>query len=297
MIELLAVVVVMGIIASALAGSMHWMLAKQRAKQAAGEFQSLVREATALARREMVPVRLAFILPKSAEALKEAGVEEEGARPALGCRLLLFQIPARNLPVQALQAPAGDLVPAIPIGRLPRFQSLTGAWSAAPNRRGWLRWDDVEMEGDLAEAYSEQGFEAVVKKFQFQPKTFWSDRKGASSDPFSVYPEEFALSPYRDLRTIVNSAMPTGETVTLDGSGLLSAEDVFGEQELPHWSARGDTESKQDRVELAALDFLPDGSLACRDEVEELEFRFGDIGKKSHWIVKVRTADAEVWVE
>lgn len=297
LVELTVVIALMGVIASTLAGAMHWMAAKQSAKQAAGDFQSMVRQASALARREMVPVRLVFILPDSADALERAGIEDAEKKPAAGCRLLLFKVPGRHLPIQSLQAPAGDEGPVMPVARMPRFESMTGAWTAAPNNNGWRRWPKVKVSGDLVKVYSEQGFVAGAKKFQFQPKTIWSENESAKANPYSIYPEDFALSPYRDLRTVITSKLPARESVSTAGKGRLTAEDVFGDQELPHWSARENRSNKADRVELPALDFLPDGGLACREDVEELEFRFADEGEMSRWVVKVRTADAEVWEE
>ena len=296
LVELLVVVAVMGFVASVLAGAMHGLAARHRAKEAANQFQVLVREASALAKREMTPVRLAFILPDSRDALKQAGIEEDEI--VSGCRLLMFKVPGRHLPVQSLQSPVEDMIPGLPVARMPRFESMTGGWAAVPNRRSWLQWEGVEIGGDFADDYAAEGFEAVAKKFQFQPESTWADTEGEEKDPFSIYPEDFSLSPYRDLRSIVNSALPKGDEVALDGTQRITAEEVFGKQEVPHWSERtGD--SKADRVELPAIDFMPDGSLVCREDkdLKELEFRFGDEGQKSHWIVKVRTADAEVWME
>ncbi|RYD46918.1 MAG: hypothetical protein EOP83_28865 [Verrucomicrobiaceae bacterium] len=295
LVELLIVVAIMGFVAATMAGAMHGLAGRHRAKEAAIEFQSLVREASALAKREMMPVRLAFILPDSKDALKTAGIED--ADIAMGCRMLLFKVPGRYLPVQSLQSPVEGIVPELPIARMPRFSPMTGGWTAVPNRRAWLSWKDVKIDGDLAEMYAQQGFAPVAKKFQYQPETVWAEEEGTDKDPFSVYAVDFSLSPYRDLRSIVTAALPGDERVSLEGIGSISADDLFGGQELPHWSKRTG-ESKADRVELPTIDFMPDGSLACHDdEKKELAFRFGDEGKESSWTVKVRIADAEAWVE
>ncbi|MCW1886045.1 hypothetical protein OKA04_15005 [Luteolibacter flavescens] len=299
LVELLVVVTVMGFVASAMAGAMHWLSGRHQAREAALEFQSMVREASALARREMAPVRLAFLLPGSGDALERAGVGDGDDAPETGCRLLVFRVPGRHLPVQSLLAPEDDIVPALPVARTPRFSSTTGGWTAAPNRRTWTRWQKVDLGGDFVRAYTEQGFEAVTGKYQCRPETTWSevdDGRGSQADAYSIYPEDFALSPFRDLRGIVTAVLPGDESVTLSGTGRVSAGDVFGGQEVPHWSERSG-ESRADRVELPAIDFMPDGGLACREDEEELEFHFGDQGKDSHWIVKIRTSDGEVWQE
>jgi len=294
LIEMLVVLAVMLTVAATLGSGMQWLARKQKARDAAAAFQSMVRDASQLARREMTPVRLVFLGPDNEAALKNAGITEELGKSDYGCRMLMFEVPGRNLPLQALLSPAGedDAVPPVPLARLPRFPSMTGGWLPAPEHKAWLKWEDTLIGGNLTNDFKNAGFAAASKVYQLQPDSLWAATRSNGFDPFSIYPPDFARSPYHFHATIQTSDLPNDETIELEGSGSLSASEVFGGQALPHWSR-----TTGDRVELPAIDFLPDGGLACRDRMDALEFQFGQLGTDSRWTVKVRTEDAETWIE
>lgn len=301
LLELMVVIGLMGVIVASLAGVFGRLSDRQHAKDAAVQFQAMVREASSLARREHSPVRMVFILPKTAAALKSVGAKSEGDKPVLGCRLLIFRVPAKDLPRVALRpmTDSGD-EELMPVARMPRFSSLVGDWAASPERPHWVRWDkSVKLEGDLAKTFDSGGFSAVSKNFQMLPARTWATKRSEKQDPYSIYPEHFAKSPYEIMREIKTDVLPEGESLEIGNLGEVTAEDVWAEQKLPHWTwLAGSAEAPgKDRVELPSMDFLPDGSLANREK-DELEFRFSNVESETEkWVVKLRTRDAETWIE
>ncbi len=300
LVEVMAVIGVMGFIAASLAGAFNHLASRQQAKDAAVQFQAIVREASSLARREKAPVRITFILPEAAAALKSAGVKTEGNQPLPGCRILVFRVPSRNLPQTALLASGGTgLEELMPVARMPRFPSLVGDWAASPERPHWVRWDKkVRLDGELADAFKNNG---VTRDFQYQPDRTWGTRRDVATneDPFSVYPGHFSLSPYQVMRVLKTGPLPDSGSLEIGGGRSVSVEDVWADQKLPHWEWLEGSPSAPgaDRVALPSLDFLPDGGLANREK-DELEFRFSNDGSTTEqWIVKLRTHDAETWIE
>lgn len=150
----------------------------------------------------------------------------------------------------------------------------------APRRLGWLKWEETLNGGDLLDAYRDGGFAAVSKIYQMNP----------AQD--SGYPEDFLLSPFHGRDFIEARVVEAGETMELAASITVDAAELSGTLPVPQWRREGG-----DSFELPALDFLPDGSLACHETKEELTFRFGEPGTEAFWTVKVRTADAETWIE
>ena len=282
LIEMLLVLTLMLIITASIGSGMQWLARKESAKHAAAGFQSMIRDASLLARREMSPVRIVFALPETKKVLKQAGLADHEMKPAFGCRLLVFRVPGRNLPLQAMVSPTGsdDDFPAAPMARLPRAGSMGGGWTPAPRRLGWLKWEDALNGGDFLNDYRGGGFAAVSKVYQINP----------AQD--SGYPEDFLRSPFHARDFIEPRVVEAGESMELAASITVDAAELSGDLPVPQWK-----KEVGDSFELPALDFLPDGSLACHESKEELTFRFGEPGTGAFWTVKVRTADAETWIE
>jgi len=302
LVEVMMVLVIMGFIVAALGGSFSNLASRQYPKDAARQFQEMVREASRLARREQTPVRITFILPETASALKKAGVKDEGEKPVPGCRLLVFRVPTKDLPLVTLCPTGSEEEENVPVSRTPRFPSLLGEWTAPAGRHPWVRWHKtVAITGDLADSFKNRGFETTAEDFQYQPAFTWAEKRDSAKklDPYSVYPEHYARSPYQILRVVRTGSVPATETVEIQGLGSVKAEDLWKDQKIPHWEQLEGTPSSSgiDRVELPSIDFLPDGGLANREK-EELVFRFGSLeSEKEKWVVKLRTRDAETWIE
>jgi type II secretory pathway pseudopilin PulG len=301
LVETLVVLGIFVFIAASLATAMNGFRKTGEVKHSAQEFQAMILEASRIAKQERTPVRIAFIIPENFDALEKAGIRENKKKFQPGIQLLRFTIPGRHL-AATIHAPPLDGTPAVPFARLPRFESMVGRWHTVKPHISWKRWTHhAVITGDLIEDWQKGGIERCAPLYLFNPPQRWAASENDSQHPLSVYPENMELTPFRSRLANVTSPLSGSETIRMKGMPTYSIDDLYGDTALPHWQRQdgqpfGDPPADE-TLELPALDFLADGSLAHREK-DVLAFHFSESkNPQTRWTVFVRTHDSHTWIE
>jgi len=301
LIEMLIVVGISVFVVASLGGAMNGLRRTDEVKQAALQFQSMVAEASRIARMERAPTRIVFMLPENIDDLEQAGVSVDNERFQPACRILLFKVPGRHLSA-TIHLPPLDGAPPVPMARLPRFETMVGRWQPAPNHPTWRRWHHSTMiAGELVDDWNRGGIRHCAPLYQINPPERWSAEEQGANHPLAVYPQNLELSPFETRLESTVSALPDIHTIRIKGMPPKKVSDLYQENPIPHWIRqdhhRFDQAPPDESLPLPAIDFNEDGSLATRG-VEVLRFHFSEAeNTRARWTVHVRTRDAHTWIE
>ncbi|MEZ0385561.1 MAG: type II secretion system protein, partial [Verrucomicrobium sp.] len=220
LVELLVVVAILSILVGGLAQALNSLASSNRIHPAALEFAAAVREARAAAMRENALVRLTFVTPAMRRG--SSGVALPSDMRA-GYGLFIFKVPAHGLsgsvqlqPTLEIESDSG-LRESVPTARVPITRSLLGAWQALDGFEHWsVRNDQIEVRGNVADAYLTAGFSQAQLKHLWQPTAYWTDGYNADATGDSVYvefPRSFARTPCLKRVQLVSEAPRVTETV------------------------------------------------------------------------------------
>ena len=282
LLEVLVSVVIVGLLVSGAASSLERLAQEDRVSLAARDFQSLVRDARDLARREGTWVRVA-LLPRGKEKAwlqrGEVGSQRMGAtirvlrRPALESQAVALAMPTAGLESAALQEAAAAQPVAFP-------ESLQAGWDFAPGQERWKIWhEQVLMKSEL-----------LTENLEESP---WLLDSTQEAD-FSAALDRTPVRKHRQLQT---ARMDGNASVQLANGQSLPASELWGQQPVRQWV----TLREGDRLDEAvpAFDISPTGALFGVDEKDTLVFTFqrADQGGNSPRRVHIQTATGESWIE
>jgi len=299
-LEVLISVVVLTFIVSITASGFQSLKRQDGVHEAAMDFAQVLRDARQMARRQNTLIRVALVSPALKDKLAEYGLEETDLKA--GCGVYAFRVPANQLEPVAFTRPtaahesAAHLRETAPLIRVPLPRSLIGGWTLAAGQRSWQRWrEHVWLGGPVLDRYLESDFEAFAKDLLHQPDSVWSEERDPDetrASPFSIYPPQMDRTPYRALPRPVTAALPESERVRLDDGTQIPAREIWGDSPVLRWP-----QNDALALPLPALDFTPEGRLACVAQ-EQLEFHFSPgPGRQPVYRVIIRSRDGEVHIE
>lgn len=282
LLEVLVSVVIVGLLVSGAATSLERMAQEDRVSLAARDFQSLVRDARELARREGVWVRVA-LLPRGKEKAwlqrGDVGSPRMGAtlrvlrRPALESQAIALSSATSAFESNALQESGASLPAAYP-------DCLQAGWDFAPGAERWKLWhEQIEVHSPLPNDEPE-------------PSPWLIDP--AQNPDFS---EDLHLTPVKKHRHLQTAPVAASERVLLISGESLPVRDVWGHQPVTHWVPIEGVASMDESV--PAFDISPTGALVGAATAETLTFTFQrvDQGPGKSRRVHIQTSTGESWIE
>jgi prepilin-type N-terminal cleavage/methylation domain-containing protein len=187
---------------------------------AARQFQTMAREARALAIKHRTPTRIVFV-PRS---LSTTPVEEGNAGdgdPYVECLLFRFVIPeaaqreaAWRLPGAENAVRGGDALERMPIAPPGLPAELVGQWKRAPVRAlrfAKLFGREIEVRSPAIEDFASMSPEEYAIAHAYRPPAFWVE---GAMDPWigrcqsSPFPENYHQTPLPDGPELVDRALP-----------------------------------------------------------------------------------------
>lgn len=294
LLEMLVSIAIVGGLIAITSGALTRMAQGDRIRTAALEFTALVREARSLAMREGTWVRLAFLPDGREHTLLGRGEPEQ---PRMGCALYVLRRPALSAPSAMVIRPtagietATNLVEVVSTSRVPLPRSLLAGWDFAPGHQRWVLWDhSVKLRSALFGDFMGEAAAEAPATFLWQPARVWDEEQLSHLD----VPPDHDLTPVRGVRRIVSDPFDASVTVPLPQGKSTTASAIWGDQPVPHWSE----DEAAGAVFLPALDFQPDGALACaplRDRVRfDFTHRFNPNQPAVRVVLDTRTAEAHI---
>lgn len=279
LIELLATLAVMAGAMSLGMGALDGWTDRQRPREVAEDFVRQLKEAREYARRNGVRVRLAYSPPR--DPLQQP-LLDDALPPANAFALFRFVVPE----------PAGGEIPwARPTAALERDDALVepgmlsaralpagfvGCWMPHPDRPLWTELgDSIRIEAEMLDRFTQQEFAEYAAENFYAPATVWDGAATRESDGLSnrsVFPANYAKTPYPGSVPLIAAPLPQSETVyDYVTGGFSPARTVWGKGSFPQFAVR----AKHGAVDrkLPGIEFAPDGSLAC-GWTDELRLRF-----------------------
>ncbi len=282
LLEVLVSIVIVGLLVSGAASSLERMAQEDRVSIAARDFQSLVRDARDLARREGTWVRVA-LLPRGKEKAWLQRGEADSQR--MGVTLRVLRRPAQETQAVALAMPTSGLEPvalqeagaALPVA-FP--ESLQAGWDFAPGQERWKLWhEQVEVRSELLSEGKEE--------------SAWRLDPTREAD----FTESLDRTPVRKYRQLQTTQVKASESVQFANGQSLPASELWGRQPVKQWVALEGVDSMDEAA--PAFDISPTGALFGAKEKDTLIFTFqrADQSGSPSRRVHIQTATGESWIE
>lgn len=288
----MSVIAIASMVTIGLASAIEHMRNAHEGRHAAERFLGAVRECSRIAASEDCIVRLAFLTPDRVEELRSGGSAAAVELPqGGGFRIYRLSVPAKNSVALFTPGVSGTEVPAA-LNRLPRFESMTARWMPASHPHlGWLEHGrKVRVASVLFDEFTGSAGKPD-SKWLYQPSQFWAAKPSANTSPFSIYHPDFVLTPLQTSESIVSGDWKDESTIEILGTDR-TPDEIFDGKPMPHWSTAAPS-----GMPLPAMDFLPEGGLAGREQ-SEIRFEFSDEkNPDSRWTVVVETKSAKAWIE
>lgn len=283
LLELVCVVGIVAVAAGVLGGATWHVQSSMQLRVAAEEFVQSVKTARRYALDHQCRTRLAF-----RGSIFDGAPEEEET----SYRLLAFVVPSAA-PGDAGRwvAVSSATATSLPEARTewarvelsPRSESLVGRWMACdldPKPRKLP--DAVTMTSAVFERFQANKHALFFAENFFTPESFWTSNVVHPHEPkncLSIYPENYHLTPIDQGPVLIHAPLPESERCTDPMTGNSVAASLFWPGSV-HF-IRGVDASKL--RELPALEFQPDGGLACTWTREiEVRFAFADRPQPSY---------------
>lgn len=210
-------------------------------REAAREFQSLLREARLLALQHRAPTRVVFI-PQSLSS----GQNTSGEDPPAECAIFRFVIPASDGHTVAWRSPAaenslrgGDALERLPMAPPGLPQELVGQWQRVPHKR--FRWGEtldrrLEMHSEILDRFSQQSAEEFAQENAFRPLAFWRAGESSPWEGFSQsspYPPNYYQTPWPESPRLVRKPLPASARVYDEQAERWQAAAIYWPSDVP----------------------------------------------------------------
>lgn len=295
LLEMLLSIFIFTLLAGGTVGALGRLARAEHIHTAATELAAMVRDARSLAVREDACVRLAFLPDGGEPKLLGTGDPDH---PRMGCAMYVLRRPAVTSPAALVIQPTAalestsSLVEVVSTSRVPLPRSLLAGWDFAPGHQRWLLWDEsVRIKGELFGDSTDGGSAAFAPRTHlWQPPSIWS----ATQRPHIDAPPDHDLTPVKPQRRLVFEPLGEEDSVTLPAGDMAPAASIWGALPVLHWSADEDEGAEL----IPAIDFLPDGTLACaplRDNLTfEFHHRYNARQRAVHVVIDTHTAEAHI---
>lgn len=273
--ETLSVVAILAF-AVAIAGGSTWQtLNALQLRNSAGEFLQVVKNARRFAIDHRCRTRIAF-----REGLWDPELAGRPTEEQRSYRTFAFVVPGsatgasgRWIALNDSENAPGPLTEWARVESAPRSESLVGRWILCdldPKPRHVP--DVLRITSPLFERFVNDGREQFFRENFHTPETVWMEDGADPHEPancLSAFPADYVRTPVDNGPLVITDKLPEDERCHDPATGGTIEAAKFWPG-VVHF-IRGSRASKS--AELPALEFQPDGSLACT-WAEEIEVRF-----------------------